>query len=267
MATCPAGHESTSTDFCDICGMRIDGAASPAAAGGGSAPAVPAHAEQEIAGASGQSRETCPNCGAERTGKFCETCGLDFSSGIVPTSEQPAAAPSLSPAQAEQQPQSASPSEGELQPQSATSGQAEQPQSASPTSARVWTVVATADRDYFDQVVTHDGPDAGTIQFPAYCPERRFRLIGPQMRIGRRSTSRGLDPEIDLTGPPADTGVSHMHAVLTAEPDGTWALVDPGSANGTQVNGAEIATGVKVPLHDGDRISLGGWTVLTIQAS
>jgi len=24
MATCPAGHESASTDFCDICGTRID---------------------------------------------------------------------------------------------------------------------------------------------------------------------------------------------------------------------------------------------------
>lgn len=261
MATCPVGHESAATDFCDVCGMRIYGASSPAAGGGapaaGSAPAVPAHAEQETAGASGQSRETCPNCGAERTGKFCEACGLDFSSGIVPPSRQPAAATSLSPGQPEQQPQSSSPASAQAE---------QQPLPSPPASGQVWTAVATADRDYFDHVVAHDGPDAGTIEFPAYCPERLFRLIGPQMRIGRRSTSRGIEPEIDLTGPPADTGVSHMHAVLTAEPDGTWALVDPGSANGTQLNGAEIATGVKVPLHDGDRISLGGWTVLTIQA-
>jgi pSer/pThr/pTyr-binding forkhead associated (FHA) protein len=122
----------------------------------------------------------------------------------------------------------------------------------------------TADRDYFDSVVAGGGPDVGTIEFPAYCPARQFRLTGPEMRIGRRSASRGLEPEIDLTGPPADTGVSHLHAVLIAEPDGSWALLDPGSANGTQLNGTEIGTNDRMPLHDGDRITLGGWTLLTI---
>ena len=84
------------------------------------------------------------------------------------------------------------------------------------------------------------------------------------MRIGRRSVSRGLDPEIDLTGPPADPGISRLHAVLIAVPDGSWAVLDPGSANGTLVNGTEIPTGVQVPLRDGDRINLGGWTAITV---
>jgi hypothetical protein len=60
---------------------------------------------------------------------------------------------------------------------------------------------------------THALTDAASIQFPAYCPEPRFRLTGREMRIGRRSTSRGLEPEIDLTGPPADPVISHLHAV------------------------------------------------------
>ena len=84
------------------------------------------------------------------------------------------------------------------------------------------------------------------------------------MRIGRRSASRGLAPEIDLTGPPADPGISRLHAVLIAVPDGHWAVLDPGSANGTLVNGAEIAIGEQVPLHDGDRINLGAWTAITV---
>ena len=84
------------------------------------------------------------------------------------------------------------------------------------------------------------------------------------MQIGRRSVSRGVDPEIDLTGPPADPGVSRLHAVLIATPDGGWAVLDPGSANGTLVNGTEIPTGVQVPLCDGDRINLGGWTAITV---
>jgi len=126
--------------------------------------------------------------------------------------------------------------------------------------------VAAADRAYYDSVIAAGGPDAASIEFPGYCPERRFRLTGREMRIGRRSVSRGLEPEIDLSGPPADPGVSHLHAVLIAEPDGTWAVLDPGSANGTVVNGGEIVAGVRVPLHDGDRICVGAWTVLTIQA-
>jgi len=129
-----------------------------------------------------------------------------------------------------------------------------------------WTAVATADRAYFDSVVAATGPDAAAVQFPEYCPERRFRLFGPEMRIGRRSPSRGLEPEIDLSGPPADPGVSHLHAVLIADEDGGWAVFDPGSANGTLVNGREMAPGSRVRLQDGDRISLGAWTVLTIRA-
>jgi pSer/pThr/pTyr-binding forkhead associated (FHA) protein len=127
--------------------------------------------------------------------------------------------------------------------------------------------VVNADRDYFDTVIAAGGPDAASIQFPGYCPERRFRLAGREMRIGRRSSSRGLEPEIDLTGPPTDPGISHLHVVLTAGPDGGWYVMDPGSSNGTQVNGSDIAVGVPVPLHDGDRIALGGWTVVRVQVT
>ena len=119
----------------------------------------------------------------------------------------------------------------------------------------------------FQDVVAAGGPDSASLTFPDYCPERRFRLAGPEMRIGRRSASQGLEPEIDLTGPPTDPGVSRMHAALIAEPDGSWTLLDPGSENGTLVNGTEIAAGVRVPLHDGDRIHLGAWTAITIRAS
>ena len=123
-----------------------------------------------------------------------------------------------------------------------------------------------SDYAYFDDVVAAGGPDAATLKFPGYCPERRFRLAGPEMRIGRRSASQGLEPEIDLTGPPTDPGISRLHAVLIAELDGSWAVLDPGSENGTVVNGSEIAAGVRVPLRDGDRIHLGAWTVITIRA-
>jgi pSer/pThr/pTyr-binding forkhead associated (FHA) protein len=70
-----------------------------------------------------------------------------------------------------------------------------------------------------------------------------------------------------VAGAPPDPGVSHLHAVLIAEPDGSWAVLDPGSANGTQVNGGDIPGGVKVPLRPGDQVHVGAWTLLTIVAS
>jgi len=127
-----------------------------------------------------------------------------------------------------------------------------------------WAAVVSADRTYHESVQAASGPDTASVPFPSYYAERRFRLTGSQMRIGRRSVSRGIEPEIDLTGPPADPGISRLHAVLIAVPDGSWAVLDPGSANGTLVNGAEIPTGVQVPLRDGDRINLGGWTAITV---
>ncbi|HJZ07033.1 MAG TPA: FHA domain-containing protein, partial [Trebonia sp.] len=54
------------------------------------------------------------------------------------------------------------------------------------------------------------------------------------------------------------------HALLVAGPDGTWSVVDPGSENGTLLNGNTIPANQAVALHDGDRIHLGAWTALTI---
>jgi hypothetical protein len=257
MATCPAGHESAATDFCDVCGMRM-GATAPAASHSGLAasPSDPAAgvaasanpAEQvAVSAPAGAAAEHCPSCGADRTGQFCEACGFDFSTGTAAGSAGAAA-----------------PAESAGLGPTAAPGETAGPASAT---GPVWMAVVTADRDYFDSVIAAGGPDAASIQFPAYCPERRFRLTGSEMRIGRRSTSRGLDPEIDLTGPPADPGISHLHAVLTAGPDGGWSVMDPGSSNGTQVNGSEIAIGMPVSLHDGDRIGLGGWTVVRIHVT
>lgn len=126
--------------------------------------------------------------------------------------------------------------------------------------------MATADRAWFDEVCARQGPDIATVRFPHYCPARTFVLVAPQMLIGRRSQSRGIDPEIDLSGPPLDPGVSSLHAVLLPWPDGGWDLIDVGSVNGTIVNGSSdpIAAKVPVPLGAGDRIKIGAWTVLTM---
>ena len=130
--------------------------------------------------------------------------------------------------------------------------------------AAAWTALVSADRAYYDSVQATSGPGASGISFPVSCPQRRFRLAGAEVRVGRFSADSGIDPEIDLTGPPADPGVSRLHAVLLRGQNGSWSVVDPGSANGTLVNGSEIARDQIVPLRDGDRIHLGAWTELLI---
>jgi hypothetical protein len=243
MPACPAGHDSSATDFCDVCGMRMGGAAAGSATQPGSAGSAPSGAGA-LGAAQAVPAEPCPQCGTGRSGRFCEGCGFDFGSGTPARTAAPAETVSQSPA-----------------------GAADPGTPAAPVgTGNAWTAVVTADRAYYDRVIAAGGPDAQSIEFPAYCPERRFQLSGSEMRVGRRSASRGLEPEIDLTGPPADPGISHLHAVLIAQADGGWSVLDPGSSNGTQVNDTGIETGVAVPLQPGDRICIGAWTVLTIQS-
>jgi FHA domain-containing protein len=245
MAVCPNGHDSPSDDFCDVCGIRIassSGASQSTGIPAGGPPAATSMPETHVPAGSG---EPCPVCGTPRSGQFCEACGFNFgapqpyapSAPSVPTVPPVPPAPSVPPVQAEP---------------------------GCPDSPAVWIAVVSSDRDYYELARAAGGPDWAEVTFPDYCSELRFRLTGNQMRIGRRSVSRGLEPEIDLTGPPADPGISRLHAVLICRPDGSWAVLDPGSANGTVVNGSEIPTGDQVPLHDGDRINLGAWTAITV---
>src|SRR5262249_25261059 len=192
MPTCPSGHDSASTDFCDTCGMRMDGAA-PGARAAASAPssaaAVPAPPEAP--------GEPCPQCGTARTGQFCEVCGFSFASGTAP---QPVRAAAPAPAAKSDVSASAPPGTAAAPGAAAAPGTgAAAAVAPDPAAAAGWTAVVTADRAYFDSVIAEGGPDAASIEFPGYCPERRFRLSGREMRIGRRSVPRGLEPEIDLT--------------------------------------------------------------------
>ena len=88
-----------------------------------------------------------------------------------------------------------------------------------------------------------------------------------RVTIGRRSPSRGVFPDVDLSGPPADIGVSHQHAVLVRQAGGTWVIIDTGSMNGVYLNDHPDA----IPCHQpvvvvpGDEIHVGAWTTLTLQ--
>ena len=127
-------------------------------------------------------------------------------------------------------------------------------------------VVVNADRDYYKAQVERGDIIESEFPFPKYPAERRFSFADGPVRIGRASSRRGLVPELDLTGPPLDPAVSHLHAQLLRHPEG-WVVVDLGSANGTRLNDAEepLEAETEIPVRTGDRIHLGVWTTVTIQ--
>ena len=181
--------------------------------------------------ASGEATLSCPDCGATAYGRYCEKDGYDFIGQ-----------------------QSVHPSDSE-----AVGVEHEPPG---------WTAIITVDRAHFDRVTKGRSREGlKGIGFPTHCSERRIALSGKKVHIGRTIGSRGIAPEIDLSGPPDDAAVSHQHAELLAQADGSWKLVDHDSKNGTFVNGGrkQIPRNSPVPITTGDHINIGYWTRITLQ--
>jgi len=229
MSTCPAGHQSSTDDYCDVCGVAM--AAGTAAGTGTSKPAL--SATPSLA---------CANCGTahEPADVFCEVCGLDFTTGQLPAAPPPPApAPVFTTAAG------------------ATGG-------SPATAGGPWTVTIEVDKAFFDTNSTET--PGSTIALPADRRPRDISVVGDEALIGRRSDSSGVYPEVDLTGATDDPGVSRRHALLRRTAS-AWEVIDQGSTNGTRVNGAAdaIPASQPVPLADGDHVHVGAWTRLTVR--
>lgn len=80
---------------------------------------------------------------------------------------------------------------------------------------------------------------------------------GGEFLIGRRDSTSGVAPDLDLTPHGAlEKGVSRMHACLRRGED-VLSIVDLDSANGTYLNGQRLAAHQPRLLRDGDEIRLG----------
>lgn len=103
---------------------------------------------------------------------------------------------------------------------------------------------------------------------PSAAPPDIVRIIDSSALIGRRSSSRGLTPDIDCG---IDTGVSRRQALLAG--DGRrWWIEDLDSANGTYVAEAAgplpttpLKAGQRVEVDAGDRVYVGAWTRLVVR--
>ncbi|MGC3993191.1 MAG: FHA domain-containing protein [Propionicimonas sp.] len=281
MPICPAGHQTSQTDFCDTCGLPL----APEQAGS----AVP-----EPAVEAPTAPITCPQCGTTNVADalFCEACGFDFTTGTAPAAAVPAAPVAAAPVAAA--PVAAAPVPvaehdvvtepdptsvfDEESPTSAAmhedGGPAEVPteQAAAPVEpaasaplpparkAVEWVAELWIDPDWYAaQGSTDPLPSAG---LPDIVP-----LVKDANLVGRVSHSRGIFPDVDCE---LDTGCSRRHAMLTT--DGTrWWIEDLDSANGTFVGSAAgplpampIPQG-RVELSPGQRIYVGAWTRIVLR--
>ena len=104
-----------------------------------------------------------------------------------------------------------------------------------------------------------------TWSSPTTRPRSPVRSTPSRCRWDGRAR-RGIIPDIDLAGSYEDPGVSRRHLRFDRLPDGGYAVVDCGSANGTTINDdpTPIRPDTPVPLAEGDRVHLGAWTTITI---
>lgn len=237
--TCPNGHPSTSTDYCDVCGSPIEAA-------------VTVEAPAPAAASSGGTATTCPHCGAPASSLalFCEVCGYDFTTGTAPA---PIAAPVQAPT---------APPAPVSTPTPAVEAPAALPTPA-PDGEEAWVAEIWVDPDWYAAQKAEDPmPSAG---LPGLVPLRERSVL-----VGRPSASRNIHPAVDCG---TDSGVSRRHCQLNTDGQRWW-VEDLQSANGTYVSRAgdalpttPIPAGQRREIEDGDRLYLGAWTRIVIRTA
>ena len=239
---CPAGHPSDEDDYCSVCGAAM--AAAPPASKAASI-ASPARPSSSPSGGhpKGSALTVCPSCGEPREdpdGRFCEVCRFDFTShkqgpppARVAAPSAPAAPPAPKPAPAP----------------------APAPAIALAASPTAWEIVVHVDPALDTE------PDPAS-PCPAGVPPRAIR-VDHDLLVGRHDAQRDIHPEIPLHDP----GSSRRHAKIVREPDGTVALQDLASTNGTSVNGKAVTPGARLRLAEGDEVTLGRWTRLVVRGA
>src|SRR5215470_12003462 len=236
---CPKGHVSTDPDYCSECGAKLDGAVSAIT------PAT-AIAPEELAATAGG--EPCPVCATRRMvgARFCEVCRYDFSTAPAPNA---AAAPAATPGTPTEPPADV--------------------QSAHPTARAALAPPATPSElvpQHWDVIIAVDpslnkNPDPAQ-PCPQGAPERTFPLDLDENLVGRRSDRKDIHPEIIV----ADPGISRRHLSIRRRDDGGFLAIELGSTNGTSLNAVPLEPGIPTPLNDGDQLTLGCWTRMTVRA-
>jgi FHA domain len=234
--TCPNGHASESSDYCDTCGAPIVPSSTPDS-GSAATSSWPAPTAPE---ATAPATQPCPSCALTNTADalFCEACGYDFTTGTMPRPAAPTNALDLG-----------------------TPAAATAPDPVAPSVEVEWVAEVWVDPDWYaGQESDEECPSPG---LPVVVPLRAQSLL-----VGRRSVSRNIHPDIECA---SDVGVSRRQAQLTTDGQRWW-VEDLQSSNGTYVGAASgplpedaLPPGQRRELAEDDRIYLGAWTRIVVR--
>ena len=267
---CPKGHMSTDSDYCSECGAKIG--QTPVSSSGNSS-------SVKSTGSS-NSLEICPDCGTQRVGndRFCEVCRHDFVGGSTGTAEKVVAEkqPTIvfQPVAIQQPVATKQPAEvaalQEAQPVAKSSSTSvnntlDKTTTAATSSglntvsknelviAEKLNIAISVDKNRLAQnsVESSIKPDS---------MDRIFPLDLDENLVGRRSKDKGIYPEIEINDP----GVSHRQLKFIKQADGAFAVLELGSANGTEFNGVQLEAGINTAIKAGDEFAIGLWTTLKV---
>jgi len=254
--TCPkdAKHHSTDPLYCSVCGAKIvptiiapNTQSSDVTPAKREEPKRDRHTPTVLTPMPAMKSLECPDCSTEYTNLelgYCEVCRFIFDpkkahSKFKSTLDLGDRYRAVNPAVKEL-----------VDEQSAGSSGA---QRADDPATQRWEILIVVDPSLYRH------PDAASA-----CPvepEKIFHLDTQELLIGRKSESKKIYPDVSLNDP----GISHRHFKLLKDKDNNIQLLDVGSSNGTMLNEAPIAAGIKKNLREGDQITLGCWTRITVQ--
>ncbi|MDQ0375093.1 FHA domain-containing protein [Cellulomonas humilata] len=227
--TCPNGHPSTSTDYCDVCGSPIEAAVVVEAP----APAAPSG-----------TATTCPHCGAPASSLalFCEVCGYDFTTGTAPA---PIAAPA---------------------PVSTPTPAVEAP-AALPTPAPEgedsWVAEIWIDPDWYAVQKAEDPmPSAG---LPGLVPLRERSVLVGRPSASRNihpAVDCGSDSGVSRRHCQLNTDGQRWWVEDLQSANGTYV-----SRAGDPLPTTPIPAGQRREIEDGDRLYVGAWTRIVIRTA
>ena len=235
---CSKGHYSSDQDYCSECGVAILSSSNFSAA----------QSNVNIINTVGapNGMEKCPECLTSRpeSARYCEACRYDFISGSSFSSLSGIAAQVNTP----------TPIPEVLQPAMAATESSRKSDNAPMIAQRLLIRIVVDPALYTE-------PDPET-PCPVNQAEKIFHLDLDENTLGRQFDGKGVHPEIVIQDP----GISRRHLKFVRNNDGTYSVLELGSANGTYFNGNVLEAGVVMPMAPGDQMSLGMWTRILVEA-
>ena len=228
-ATCPNGHQSTDTEWCDTCGAPIGGLPDAAAV---APPASPPAPEQQPVHAGGP-RSDCPNCGASNDADnlFCEQCGYDFTTGQapqIPIVESPAGPSSV------------------------------------PDSDVKWVVVVEVDPVWYSLKGSLADQACPSSSSSTVALAQRTALVGRSSQSRDIHPEVALDGDTGVSRRHAQF-VRDRDALVVIDLSSTNGTYVVAAGSDPTDETPAVEPGLSIALHDGDRVYLGAWSRLTVR--